>query len=33
MSDQKKAMKIIKRSGQEVAFDITKIEAAGGTVA
>ena len=26
MSDQKKAMKIIKRSGQEVAFDITKIE-------
>ena len=26
MSDQKKAMKIIKRSGQEVAFDISKIE-------
>ena len=26
MSDQKKAMKIIKRSGQEVTFDISKIE-------
>ena len=26
MSEQKKAMKIIKRSGQEVAFDVTKIE-------
>ncbi len=26
MSEQKKTMKIIKRSGQEVAFDVTKIE-------